>query len=36
MAKIQSQFLHHVTLTGADKQTSMDFWQGVLGMHFRV
>jgi len=34
MQKIQSQALHHVTLTGADKQSSVDFWEGVLGMPF--
>lgn len=34
MRKIQSQALHHVTLVGADRQTSMDFWSGVLGMPF--
>lgn len=32
--KIQSQGLHHVTLVGADRQTSIDFWEGVLGMPF--
>ncbi len=34
MKKIQSQALHHVTLVGADRQTSIDFWTGVLGMPF--
>lgn len=34
MQKIQSQALHHITLSGADKQTSVDFWEGVLGMPF--
>lgn len=34
MQKLQSQGVHHVTLTGADRQTSIDFWQGVLGMPF--
>ncbi len=34
MRKIQSQGLHHITLTGADRQTSIDFWEGVLGMPF--
>jgi glyoxalase family protein len=34
MRKIQSQGLHHVTLVGADRQTSIDFWEGVLGMPF--
>ena len=34
MQKIQTQGLHHVTLVGADRQTSIDFWEGVLGMPF--
>jgi catechol 2,3-dioxygenase-like lactoylglutathione lyase family enzyme len=34
MRKIQSQGLHHVTLVGADRQTSIEFWEGVLGMPF--
>jgi catechol 2,3-dioxygenase-like lactoylglutathione lyase family enzyme len=34
MRKIQSQGVHHITLTGADRQTSLDFWEGVLGMPF--
>ncbi len=34
MRKIPTQGLHHVTLTGADRQTSIDFWEGVLGMPF--
>jgi catechol 2,3-dioxygenase-like lactoylglutathione lyase family enzyme len=34
MRKIQSQGLHHVTIVGADRQTSIDFWEGVLGMPF--
>ena len=34
MRKIQSQGLHHITLIGADRQTSIDFWEGVLGMPF--
>jgi catechol 2,3-dioxygenase-like lactoylglutathione lyase family enzyme len=32
--KIQSQGVHHITLVGADRQTSIDFWEGVLGMPF--
>jgi glyoxalase family protein len=32
--KIQSQGVHHITLTGADRRTSIDFWEGVLGMPF--
>ena len=34
MQKIQSQGVHHITITGADRQTSIDFWEGVLGMPF--
>jgi catechol 2,3-dioxygenase-like lactoylglutathione lyase family enzyme len=34
MRKLQSQGVHHITLTGADRQTSIDFWEGVLGMPF--
>jgi catechol 2,3-dioxygenase-like lactoylglutathione lyase family enzyme len=32
--KIQAQGVHHITLVGADRQTSIDFWEGVLGMPF--
>jgi catechol 2,3-dioxygenase-like lactoylglutathione lyase family enzyme len=32
MTIIQTQGVHHITLNGADRQTSIDFWQGVLGM----
>ena len=32
MSKLQSQGVHHITLVGADRQTSVDFWEGVLGM----
>ncbi|MDX1663108.1 MAG: VOC family protein [Candidatus Promineifilaceae bacterium] len=34
MKKIQIQGVHHITLVGADRQTSIDFWEGVLGMPF--
>jgi catechol 2,3-dioxygenase-like lactoylglutathione lyase family enzyme len=34
MHKLQTQGLHHITLVGADRQTSIDFWEGVLGMPF--
>ena len=34
MRKIQVQGVHHITLVGADRQTSLDFWEGVLGMPF--
>lgn len=26
--------MHHITITGADRQSSIDFWEGVLGMPF--
>ncbi len=26
--------VHHITFMGADRQTSVDFWGGVLGMRF--
>jgi catechol 2,3-dioxygenase-like lactoylglutathione lyase family enzyme len=32
--KLQSQGVHHITLTGADRQSSIDFWEGLLGMPF--
>jgi catechol 2,3-dioxygenase-like lactoylglutathione lyase family enzyme len=32
--KLQSQGVHHITLVGADRQTSIGFWEGVLGMPF--
>jgi glyoxalase family protein len=32
--KIQSQGVHHITLVGGPRQTSIDFWEGVLGMPF--
>ena len=34
MRKIQSQGVHHITLVGADRRTSIGFWEGVLGMPF--
>ena len=34
MRKLQSQGVHHITLVGADRETSIDFWEGVLGMPF--
>ncbi|MCE7984057.1 MAG: VOC family protein [Caldilinea sp. CFX5] len=34
MQKIQTQGVHHITLVGADRQSSIDFWEGVLGMPF--
>ena len=32
--KIQTQGVHHITIIGADRQTSIDFWEGVLGMPY--
>ncbi len=32
MSFLQVQGIHHITLNGADRQTSIDFWQGILGM----
>jgi catechol 2,3-dioxygenase-like lactoylglutathione lyase family enzyme len=34
MRKLQSQGVHHITLVGADRHTSIDFWEGILGMPF--
>ncbi|MGH2942232.1 MAG: VOC family protein [Solirubrobacteraceae bacterium] len=34
MRKLQSQGVHHITIVGAERQTSIDFWEGVLGMPF--
>ncbi|MBC7142943.1 MAG: VOC family protein [Rhodobacteraceae bacterium] len=34
MRKLQVQGVHHITLMGADRQTSIDFWEGLLGMPF--
>jgi len=32
--KLQSQGVHHITIVGADRSTSIGFWEGVLGMPF--
>ncbi len=32
MTVSQVQGIHHITLNGADRQTSVDFWEGILGM----
>ena len=32
--KLQTQGVHHITLVGAERQRSIDFWEGVLGMPF--
>lgn len=34
MKRIQTQGVHHITMIGADRQTSIDFWEGLLGMPF--
>jgi glyoxalase family protein len=34
MRKLQTQGVHHITLVGAARQTSIDFWEGLLGMPF--
>jgi catechol 2,3-dioxygenase-like lactoylglutathione lyase family enzyme len=34
LRKLQSQGVHHITLVGAGRQSSIDFWEGVLGMPF--
>jgi catechol 2,3-dioxygenase-like lactoylglutathione lyase family enzyme len=34
MRRIQTQGAHHITLVGADRETSIDFWEGLLGMPF--
>jgi catechol 2,3-dioxygenase-like lactoylglutathione lyase family enzyme len=34
MRKLQSQGVHHITIVGADRATSIGFWEGVLGMPF--
>jgi glyoxalase family protein len=34
MRTIQTQGVHHITINGANRQTAIDFWEGVLGMPF--
>lgn len=34
METIQPHGVHHITLVGADRQTSMEFWEGVMGFPF--
>lgn len=34
MQNLAVQGVHHITINGADRQTSMDFWQDVMGMPF--
>ena len=31
---IPTQGVHHITLTGAGRQITLDFWEGMLGMPF--
>ena len=34
LTKIPTQGVHHITLVGASRKISIDFWQGILGMPF--
>jgi glyoxalase family protein len=34
MQKLQTQGVHHITLVGADRRSTIDFWEGVFGMPF--
>jgi glyoxalase family protein len=34
MRKLQTQGMHHVTIVGAGRQSTIDFWEGLLGMPF--
>lgn len=34
MDRIKTEGVHHITFVGADRQTSIDFWEGLLGMPF--
>ncbi|MGI9523351.1 MAG: VOC family protein, partial [Hyphomicrobiaceae bacterium] len=34
MRKVPTQGVHHITLVGATRQASIEFWEGVLGMPF--
>ena len=36
MSILQTQGIHHITLNGADRQTSIDFWHGILGMRLII
>ncbi|MFA8388348.1 MAG: VOC family protein [Pelagibaca sp.] len=31
---LPTEGVHHITLVGADRKTSLDFWEGLLGMPF--
>jgi len=32
MSKIQVQGVHHITFVGSNRETTIEFYQGVLGM----
>ncbi len=34
MSIVETEGVHHITLNGANRQTSIDFWEGVMGMPF--
>jgi catechol 2,3-dioxygenase-like lactoylglutathione lyase family enzyme len=34
MRKIQAQGVHHITIVGATREATIDFWEGLLGMPF--
>ena len=34
MARVQTQGVHHITLVGSNRQATIDFYTGVLGMPF--
>ena len=34
MKKIQVQGVHHTTIVGSNRQSAIDFWEGMLGMPF--
>ena len=36
MSKIQVQGVHHITFVGSNRETTIDFYEGVLGMPHRI
>lgn len=34
MKRLQVQGVHHITIVGSNKQSAIDFWEGLLGMPF--
>ena len=36
MSILQAQGIHHITLNGAARQISLDFWHGILGMRLII